>query len=997
MGVTGYRGTAPPKLFVSHDRKEIESLEALVNYTDPFELKDTFVSFEFDMDKGGGTVAELTIINPGASLEKKLFSWYAAIAPQAWKPSQKQDTKDVLYAMSKVDNFYIRWGYVSQPGQPVASTTENEEIFALSHMHKFLLLDMEYEINEKQDKLITLHFLNKWDMSYLSSEANAFNVSPKTFKTSLFHPKTGIIKKPSRVIEELLMQMLLGVEGYVGFSKFSKDQRWAINSEFEKVLGDIYGSREDLTAPVFALESGKSFNMSTLTEAQLNSFQTFQDYKRNQNPLNRVGGGGDILLLPTIRKYYHSFGIDSFVQMGPDVMSMTLAERVASINQTDGRNSTEGNARLSTPEAQALATGADHLVMSEFVVGGFGLGGDPYLIDDNPAWEVLQLPANLISVIPLTEYKLLVRKRYSGNPFWRQTRGYISDLKEILASGRFCMATKPFLSHITEIPDGDGNSPLSLPPSLFYAWPPGFSPVDDTDIPFYDLASAPMLERKIIDYIEKMSAKKNESTQEDGVPGRLSPAELTIIENQEMRAGNPIKSEEVPSDYYAQILCKPHEILLKIQYMLSVLNNRYFKSLEEYINAEKIEFSNVPFEYREIVMNTLKKYIPGIDLGTDPWLNLTGLIVFGTQSFFKELFDWKDKIVSFSIQPDPDKLSTISLAVGHQTRKDNIISDLKWKMDKGSMFLNLRMTPVVTTNLYNVATRFEGNDPNYPNHRDDLFRVLRLAIVANSQVDEITEIRAYGKITIGNSKVGDEFFTEKALKGALELVIKNEYGKDGPITGARLEQIKEDLRFVVNYDFVDIFFPNISKEDSSEVEVEFYITPDGDTWDVFKSIPNPVMVTEDADPEILEKITKKIAYYRYLTSSPLSVLKDKMSVETGKNLNKMSTGELMLLRGKMEVLDVFQKLITDVQITTLGIPEMDIFTNEVMTRNVELWVHDQRVPGTYHWITGMYNILGIMHRIDSSGYETKLRLMRKLPDTGEEMRKSYTVFNESAS
>ena len=100
--------------------------------------------------------------------------------------------------------------------------------------------------------------------------------------------------------------------------------------------------------------------------------------------------------------------------------------------------------------------------------------------------------------------------------------------------------------------------------------------------------------------------------------------------------------------------------------------------------------------------------------------------------------------------------------------------------------------------------------------------------------------------------------------------------------------------------------------------------------------------------------------------------------------------DAILALSKVQVLNIFKKLITNVRLQTLGIPEMDIFTHEVMNRSVALWVHEPRVPGTYHWITGMYNILGLTHTIDSNGYKTNMRLTRKLPDTQEEMN-AYTL------
>ena len=73
----------------------------------------------------------------------------------------------------------------------------------------------------------------------------------------------------------------------------------------------------------------------------------------------------------------------------------------------------------------------------------------------------------------------------------------------------------------------------------------------------------------------------------------------------------------------------------------------------------------------------------------------------------------------------------------------------------------------------------------------------------------------------------------------------------------------------------------------------------------------------------------------------------------------------------------------------LGVPEMDIWTNEIQNRAVALWVHEPRVPGTYHWLTGMYNIFDFRHKINAQGYVTTMTLIAKLPNTADEMAK-YT-------
>jgi len=992
MGVPGYRGTTPPKLFVSHDRKEIESLEALVGYTDPFELKDTFVSFEYDMDKTGGTVAELTLINPGADLEQKLFSWYAAIAPRSWKGEQVT-TDEILEGLRKVDNFFIRWGYVSQPGQGGVPATENEEILALSHMHQFLLLDMDYKINDKADKLITLHFLNRWDISYKSgiNNKNAFTESPKTFKTNLLVEETGLIKKPSRVIEELIMELMGGVESYTGLSNFSKQQRNLINVSWRKELEDTVESGDwsrhlSLEAQKGAKERWKPLQW---TKEQFEEDLGTWGYAMTANPFTNPGAAENlsrsVINASVLKKFYLTFGIDSFFQLSSGADG-TVTPRLPSPNQTDGR-SQEGNDGNPTPEAKANASTADTLTTPEFVIGD---ADSAILTDDNPM--IFPWTGSSLFVNPWT-YKVLPRQKYPGDPFYRLLRGFNSDLNEIITSGRFYMARESE----TYIIAGAPASP-AIPKNLYYAWPPGFVPVNDTDIPFYDLDSAPILKKSIEAYLEVAAEKKEQVNQDAPGSDGKTDEEKVVGEANEEAAANPPEAEIVDSSHYAQIVCPPHQILPTIQHLIHVLNSRYFKNIGEFIQAEKIEFANIPLVHRKKVENIVKERLPGLEIESKTWWANSGLIVLAPQSFFKKFFAWQDKIVSFSgVQSDPEDLNTISLSVGHQTRKDNIISDLRWKMDKGSMFLNIRRTPIMTRQLYSVMDRFENKS-----HRDEVMSTIRGVLRGNSKADEITETRAFGKITISDSVLGDSVFSKKVLEDALKVLTINDPEED--ITTSEImsrEKVREDLRFILDNDFVDIFFPEIAKQDYSKVFVEYYITQDGQTFETNQAqlplaggktkllLPKTLSYPQDAKDA--RKITKSIAFYRYINPDPGKTLRLKLSSEFT-FLDPTDDAAAALLRSKMDVLNIFQKLITNVEITTLGIPEMDIFTNEVMNRNIALWVHEQRVPGTYHWITGMYNVLGIMHRIDSSGYETKLRLIRKLPDKGESMRKHYTLF-----
>jgi hypothetical protein len=65
-----------------------------------------------------------------------------------------------------------------------------------------------------------------------------------------------------------------------------------------------------------------------------------------------------------------------------------------------------------------------------------------------------------------------------------------------------------------------------------------------------------------------------------------------------------------------------------------------------------------------------------------------------------------------------------------------------------------------------------------------------------------------------------------------------------------------------------------------------------------------------------------------------------------------------------------------VDVVTLGIPELDLPPQELSSRVVVLNVWDERTQ-SLHWLSGVYQILGLAHAIDpSKGYLTKLKLFK---------------------
>ena len=67
-----------------------------------------------------------------------------------------------------------------------------------------------------------------------------------------------------------------------------------------------------------------------------------------------------------------------------------------------------------------------------------------------------------------------------------------------------------------------------------------------------------------------------------------------------------------------------------------------------------------------------------------------------------------------------------------------------------------------------------------------------------------------------------------------------------------------------------------------------------------------------------------------------------------------------------------------IDITTLGVPEMDTLYTEMLSRIINLKVFDPRLGSKkYHWLTGTYQVKGIKHVIDTqAGYLMSLKLIK---------------------
>ena len=354
----------------------------------------------------------------------------------------------------------------------------------------------------------------------------------------------------------------------------------------------------------------------------------------------------------------------------------------------------------------------------------------------------------------------------------------------------------------------------------------------------------------------------------------------------------------------------------------------------------------------------------------------------GPNSYIKDIarLAGMKKFKSFDIQPEND-YNVVSVSTGFNDRQDCIVTDLKWRLNQGSIFMDVLTSPQLNQQLYNVAKRFEGSE--YRDVVDDILG-LQVKIDFPDLTDSTTDNTMVVQRGIGispavrkrNKLLSSRAFAVESVKFALNQASKlvsfedkypNTVGAPDVIDWPRwsqrhrqkipvnpqylklIDQVAKDFAWINSMGFMETFFPSVVSSD-----IDYYII-DGQK----KSTPAIKFVS--------------------VAPSPLSVLQGQMGVENDE--------EAILMSAKLRSLNTFRHRIFDIYIETLGIPEMDIPANELESRDFVLWVAEPRVPGTFHWLTGVFNIKEVTHTIDRNGYRTKFRLMNSKKNTIDEIIK----------
>jgi len=946
MTAAGYRNTSSPRLMMDFTRDAlVPSDRGFTSYTDPFDLRNTLLSFE-NIVFGGDDTGQILVrlINPQQEIEKKIFSWYCSVNPRAWAASQETDSENWQLSATETANIFIRWGYVAPSTTPLAE----EDPYALSEIHRGQIIDVGYEVSDNKDRIVTLRIVNFHD---LSIERNQQKEDYTEESVSLV--KGLDLREPSKVISEVFGILAAG-EGAQSVVRFSDAHKSILDAEFLKVHP---GPNKKLSAPAQFENTphtdrvGLSSTASTAITQDV--IQTFYESLGFNSKVNS-----------TLIKYKGKVlpkEVQALDQNGSTGIDDNIAAQDRKKYEYAWSEYIKGDSKRVRYELPTSLVGKNlntsSFALAEFVGEDASSLGLCYVFDiDSPVtrngktsytldWQPIRFkkastsPANSIGILPVSRVK-----GQSGGPinptsinsfirFWEQLP--IEEQETYMAYRT---------SRATTI-----GSTLTQGAVLIYRY---------SLKNFNERAIARISDRldrqSFVRKAQVLDVKLGNDNQLQGYgaiyelsgPGIDIRNVLIAGEFDEDFGGDAAALEEAltnPPPDTNKILFKYKDKHKALRSTLNKLNKKFFDKADQYLGSTQIFCNAVPNEDREFIANYL-----GIEV---EWETTPYITVIGTSDFIEGIFPAKSKIKSFPIELENDP-ATISIATGFNNRKDNIITDLRYRISKAGFYYDILKAPIIEQQLYSVIKRFEENKDYLDLVKESVTLSISKGGTDRLELnDKAKEDRSYAARRLVSNGLGLVTGIQSDAPSMVKKFVDDSVQD-------QFEQLKEDLSFINNNGFLDIFFPYTSNE-GLDSEVKVVHTDEG---------------------------TKKVeSRVREISSSPLSTLQTLMKVD-----NEATAVELAV---KARVLASFKNRISDIEVEILGVPEMDILAFETHNRNVALWVSEPRVPGTFHWLSGIYHIGGLTHKIDTSGYKTTLKLIPSgSSNTTEEMLKAQYSF-----
>lgn len=933
MTVPGYRNTAPPQLFVDFSREALEAIEQGIfsEYSDPLDLRNTLKSFSYSLTKSDTPGAmQITLINPSQQVEEKLFSWYCAVNPRTWRAQQEERTAEEWSASaSQFAQFYVRWGYLNK-----SIDKDPEETFkGLSHIHRVLLYDIKYSISDKQDREVTLLLQNQYDLALLRNSNIASTGTTQTYTVPLTS-EPGKLRPIANIIQQAFAILAAG-EGTEAHVKLSEPQKQTLNDKFQSLLTTTI---DDV--------GGVQGTIPRLDEAT-----------------NTVQGGGPIV--DCLKQFFAKLNLEVSIESEQPPTEVPVPQ--ASIDQT-------GVLGGQTDDAQAMERNIANAVQSfndvTFVFSAFAGG-----IHQDKNESLLALSQQFIGPAPQPIFPFICVNPYTsdakGNFKFDMT---LAELERMKSEDRILILPLPLPTSpaagagLVAIPAFFKENDFVLQREQLAVWEYAENPTDTsgavenpedllitTPANFYRISDDALIEFQLDALISQAKSDRDELIQSQISPNTNQEIQddIDTIEQNTPSALPPPEPQYIDGNVL-KITCSNKTSFLHS--LVGRVNRSYFDVEANYVTIHSLDTGVIPEENREEVVTQLGAPVD--------WDVSKTVVIIGHNNFTERALSFANDlkyINSFNIQVEENP-EIISLATGFNQRKDNIITNLQFDINKAGFYTDITRSPAIIQQLYSIAKRFE-TDPEY---RDMVQEVLYFALQEGQEESEGTEA------VNSTQAVNTNEFPEEAVDVAFSHVarIVEDLGYDATIANTSVQssrnillgKIKDDFAFIRNNELMNAFFPFLS-EGSTDSGVARMVV-DGE--------------------EIQEEIK-----YRYITESPLELLRTQMSAN--------SEESAVLMAAKLRALANFKSRITDVKLTTLGIPELDMLAYELASRKVALWVSEPRDPGTFHWLSGVYRIINITHKMNpSDGLLTELELLPSLgANTSEELLKaSYTFLKK---
>ena len=930
MSNVGYRNTAPAKVFLASSIEELRGIEtSMVGYKDIYDLENTLLSFEYTPgDAAGGKSGRTTLrlVNPTRNVENVLFSIYKAMQPRAQTPIDGADEdKELSKNIDVANTSYLRWGYMSEDPDTKTPVTR-----ALSEIHKMRLIEVDYDINNNKDRIITIQLVDTLDLDYrgMMTEESQGDGELITFP---IHHADYKLRKMSSIVQELILRCLNGSSEYELLGRFSDEQETAINQTLNALIAN-----RCLKSPNISKDDKKSIKEEGSQSVSHAGFQLTEarfmlvngdkwNYVRDASPY-------EIPLLLAFGDYVRDLlgGDISFRSEGEDDFTPETVTSKGQSALNRGANNNNGSPDDPNPKGtdQASAQAQAAALKSKYPVLPLGES------DWNPlSMNIMLTTPPWPCVVPYYVAKEMPDKfQVDFNPI---------EMKSIIKEGKALLIS----AAAWELAEGKSKSDQQM----YVGVPMPAGPWDATGLPPTDARFFGLDNYKTLLELQAETEHANNLEAAAQLPDDTTPTMQgyadTISQKQPATAPKP---PPVSRSHMAQFKGDSN-LLLRCKGYIDRINATILNPVTPLINMVKLEYSTVPEEERPHIESVLGRKLD--------WDNSTGAIIIGDNKFFMRLYSWRRDINSFPIEVESsDEVARISISTGFSQRKDNIVTSVGFKQDQAFLATALRMAPIVNQKLYSITKRFQ--DPAY---RDVVAAQLTLqpmkgGLVAADTYDYITPVEALESKELSIGVLLPDAVALSAISAAAKY--SSEEGDTSSKDVAKMkEQIAADLKWITANDFLDVFFPKTTFPGKNDTPLSIKGEPDN---------------------------IASSSYYRTIATTPLTNLQTYTSAD--------SDSEALLLASKMSVLRQLQMSLRDVKVTMLGVPEMDILNNEIARRAVGLWVAEPRTPGTFHWMTGVYLIRGFTHKIDSSGYTMSMSLFPKQPQVAEDLRKFQYAF-----